>query len=327
MQACVLQGASISPGTQPNRAAPHSPSSSSRDGDSHLSSGAAETYTRSGTESSSSSSSWDNDSHDGSDGAAYQQSTRRKHTASRGHCRKTGTAGQAVAPSAAAAAAVGTSSLTSDQGAVNTRRRTLTHALPSPQCTPPHLVWCQSRFDPRKDIKIPRSLCTDINSMCGTTASTGVPMQLSVVVHPALWSVREYVVSQQPAPPPQPGSTPAEHGSSAITATATAAAETALAGSPIQQAGGGSTDDQVEAGSTVYLGPFTGSMKQNSDGTWVVRQLQHNRQLWPYGTTHQVVFAERVRCKILWSAVLQQCVPHCGGLSTWAKSVTSYGAI
>jgi len=121
-------------------------------------------------------------------------------------------------------------------------------------------------------------------------------MQLSVVVHSAQWSVKEYVLSQQPAPggTQQPGSTTAMQGASATTATAAGAA---VASGSVQQAGGNITGDQSEAGSTVCLGPFTGSMKQTSDGSWLhqlVRQLQENLQIYQFNATHQVVLAERV---------------------------------
>jgi len=102
LQACVLQGASITPSVQSNRAEPHLPSSSSRDeGDSH-SSGFHETDTSSDDPEDSSNSSWDSDSDDGSNGGVYHPSTRRKQTAARRQSCRTGTAGQAVAAPAAA---------------------------------------------------------------------------------------------------------------------------------------------------------------------------------------------------------------------------------
>jgi len=181
LQACVLQGASIRPAVQSNRAASDSPSSSSWDeGDSHHSRGFEETDTSSDDtrDSSSSHNDSDSDTGSGSDGGAYQQFTRNKHTVSRGQCRKKVTvrSGKAVAsppppPPPPPAAAAGTSSLTSGPGAANTPHRA--HALPSPQCIPPHLVWCQRLFTLHKGIKLPGSLCTDISTECGTTASTG----------------------------------------------------------------------------------------------------------------------------------------------------------
>lgn len=289
LQACVQQHAFIRPAVQQQEVTPHSLPSKSRANvpclsDSHHGSGAAETDASCDDTESSSSSSSDNDSISGSDGAAYQPSVKRKHTTARGHSRRTGTAGQAVAPLPAAAAAAGTSSLTSDQGAASTQRRTRAHVLPEPQCAPPHLVRCQCLFQCTA-IKIPSSLCTDIRT------GFGVPLELSVMVHPARWSVKEYVLSQQPEPPQQPGSTTSAQVASAITATA---AEAALTSNPPQQAGGNSTDDQAEAGSTVCLGPFTGFMKHSSKRGWVVGQLQHSLQLCRYVNPHQVVLVERV---------------------------------
>jgi len=317
LQACVQHHAFTSPAVQQQEVAPHSLPSNSKDdaiclSGSHHGRGAAKTdiscddTESSSTSTTSSSSSWDNDSDSDSSsgGGPKQPSMNRKQSASRSHRRRTGTAGQAVAPPAAAA---GTSSLTSGPGAANTRRGTLTHALSSPQLTPPHLVWSQSRFS-NKNITIPSALCTDVRSGCENPA--GVPMQLSVVVHPTQWSVKGYVLSQQPAglqqqqgavasPPEQADATTAAHGvSTAAAAAAAAAAGAASASGSAQQAGANLTGDQAAAGRTMCLarriGPFTGLMKQSSKGCWSVTQLHHSRQLCPYYTAHQVVLAERV---------------------------------
>lgn len=192
-------------------------------------------------------------------------------------------------------------------------------ARPSSHCTSPHLVRVQSSFALRS-LPIPYSVCTD---MLKTATGAGAAVQVEFVVHPADWSVKDYVLSQQPrqqrsvdrtaaaqggisdsraagqpsaAGPtdaqPSAGSTPAagtaqqQHAPSLASQQATASAtNTSSAGQAAAATG---------SINTVFLGPFGAVLTLRKTGALQLTKLQHQGQLSTYNNGYQVVLHERV---------------------------------